>query len=106
MTRKEEIEKGLTYFKKNKDRLSFLYKQMYGEDICFTCPGSNLEYAFKKIYKDRDRELPNFRMKRGCVINTMMVDIDGIPKGHFNVHNMTNDLAKKLIENGYGSYFL
>lgn len=106
MTRKEEIEKGLTYFKKNKERLSSLYKEMYGEDICFNCPGANLEYAYKKLYKDRERHPLSYRMKRGCVINTMMVDIEGIPKGHYTIHNMTDELAKKLIENGYGSYFL
>lgn len=105
MTRKEEIEKGLKYFKENKNRLVSLYKEMYGETICLTCPGS-IKHAYEKMYRDRDKVPCSYRMKRGCVINTIMTNIEGVPKGHFTYHNMTDELAKILIENGYEKYFL
>lgn len=105
MTRKEEIEKGLKYFKANKDRIVSLYKEMYGETICVDCPNS-LEMAYKKLLKDIDRDIPSYRMKRGVVINTTMTDNPEIPKGHFTIKNITDDIAKVLIKHGYGSYFI
>lgn len=107
MTRKEEIEKGIKYFSANKNRLSSLYKEMYGGEICFTCPGKNIEYAFQKMYNDRDTVFPSIRMKRSLVINTHMWDEDlGFPKDHFTYHNTSDEMAKKFIELGYKDYFI
>jgi hypothetical protein len=105
MTRKEEIEKGLKYFKDNTDRIVSLYKEMYGETICVTCPGS-LKIAFEKMYKDRDKQFSSIRMKRGVVINTTMVNHPEIPKGHFTCKNITDEVANILINHGYASYFI
>jgi len=108
MTRKEEIEKGLKYFKENLHRLSSLYKQMYDEDICFTCPNKkgNIEYAYNKMYNDRNRVFPTIKMRRGCLIDTTISEDPEIPKGQFTRHNITDDIAKILISKGYGSKFI
>lgn len=109
MTRKEEIEKGLKYFKDNPERLSSLYKEMYREDICFTCSGKDagIKYAYNKLYKDRDKPVPTITMKRGRIIDTYMWDESlGFPKGHFTFHNTTDELARRFIEIGYQEYFL
>lgn len=102
----EEVEKGLKYFKKNKDRLSSLYKKMYREDICLTCKGS-VQYGFEKLFNDRNKELPIIVMKKGRVINTHLWDDNiGVPKNHYTCHNITDDIAEKLIKLGWGEYFL
>jgi len=105
MTRKEEIEKGIDYFRKNKSRLSSLYKEMYGEDICLNCPGS-LEYAFEKMYKDRDKTFPTIKMRRGVLIDTTMSEDTEIPKGQYTIHNITDEIATILINKGYRSKFI
>lgn len=108
MTRKEEIEKGVKYFKENLDRLTSLYKEMYGEVSCpsWTCTNS-IEYAYKKMYKDRDKVIPGIKMKRSKVIDTHMWDESlGFPKDHFTFHNTTDELARRFIEIGYADYFI
>lgn len=105
MTRSEEIEKGIEYFSKNKERMSSLYSEMYGEDICFDCPGS-FAFAFNKMYKDKDKFFPTIKMKRGELIDTLMSDNPNIPKGQYTVHNMTDEIARILIDNGYESKFI
>lgn len=106
MTRKEEIEKGVKYFKDNKQRMSSLYKEMYREDICLTCPGS-IEHAFNKMYNDREKIFATIPMKRGKIINTHMWDDSlGIPKGHYTFDNTSDELAKKFIALGYKDYFI
>lgn len=105
MTRQEEIEKGIEYFRKNKNRLASLYLEMYGEAICVTCKGS-FKYAYERIVRDKDKEFTTYRMKRGCVINTTMRTEEDLPKGRFTYNNMTNEIAEKLIKYGYSSYFI
>lgn len=105
MTRAEEIEKGIKYFKDNNERMVALYKEMYGATICLTCPGS-IEHAYEKMFKDRNKEICNFKMKRGDVINTIMSDNPILPKGHYTIHNMTDELARLFIDNGYASKFI
>ncbi len=105
MTRKEEIEKGIEYFKANNDRMSSLYKEMYREDICLNCKGS-IEYAYKKMYRDRDKVVPTIQMKRGKIIDTTMWNDERFPKGHFTIHNTSDELAKLFIEVGYREYFI
>lgn len=108
MTRKEEIEKGIEYFKKNPGRMSSLYTEMYSEDVCLTCPTVDdaIKYAWNKMYEGRDMIVPTIRMKRGKVISTHMWDDPEIPEGHFTFNNTTDELAKKFIEKGYGDYFI
>lgn len=105
MTRQEEIEKGITYFYENKDRMSSLYKDMYREDICFSCPGS-VDFAYQKMYKDRNKTFATIQMKRGKLIDTTMTGNPNLPQGQFSVHNMTDEIARQLIDNGYASYFI
>ncbi len=109
MTRKEELEKGLNYFKKNPHRASSIYKEMYSEDVCLTCPDpdSAMKFAFEKMYADKDTVFPTIRMHRGKVIDTHMWDESlGFPKGHFTHKNTSDELAKKFIESGYGKFFI
>lgn len=108
MTRKEEIEKGLKYFKDNPERLSSLYKEMYREDICFTCSGkeANIKYAYEKLYRDREKSVPTIWMKRETLIDTSMSEDPEIPKGQFTFHNMTDEIARILISKGYSSKFV
>lgn len=105
MNYKQEIERGLEYFKKHPNEMVSLYEQMYRDTICLTCPG-NLEYAYKKMYKDREREIPTIQMKRGKLIDTTMIEDDRLPKGHFTLKNITDEIALVLIELGYSDCFI
>lgn len=107
MTIKEDIEKGLKYFKENKQELSSLYSKVFGEDICFNCNSKSVEYAFNKLYEKRNEELPTIRMKRGKVINTHMWNESlGFEKDHYTFHNTSDELAKRFITIGYQDYFI
>lgn len=105
MTRKEEIEKGLKYFEQNKDRMVSLYKEMYGDTICLNCPNS-IPYAYNKMFRDRNKQTSNYRMERGVIIDTTMREEEGIIKGQFSFHNITDEIAENLIIFGYGSKFI
>ena len=85
--------------------MSSLYREMYNEDVCLTCPG-NIEYAFEKMFRDREKIFPTIKMKRGHLIDTTMREEDHIPKGQFTINNITDDIAVILINNGYASHFL
>jgi hypothetical protein len=107
VTIKEEIEKGLKYFKEHHSELSSLYNKVFGEDICFSCNSSSVEYAFNKLYEKRNEEPQKIRMKRGRVINTHMWDESlGFEKKHYTFHNTSDELAKKFIDIGYQDYFI
>ncbi len=102
MTRSEEIEKGIEYFRANRNRMSSLYKELFGEDICLTCPNVKdaTKYAYNKMYENRNKVIGSIRMECGHVI------WDEETQTHYTCKNITDEVAKKLIEKGYADYFI
>lgn len=87
--------------------LKEIYKQM-GESICLSCPGiikekylSLFKVSEEKIISKMDRIL---RMKPGKLIDTTMSNV--YPQGQFTDSNITDQISIKLIDMGYGAFFV
>lgn len=100
MTRDEALKLGKRYFLKDlkaKKEMASLYKELYGEVICNYCDG-DIKQAFETIYTLRDQPLCKYKLKpKGKISN-----IDG----HWTNFNLTDEIAERLIEQGYKDSFV
>jgi len=97
MTREEAIEKGKSYFQKHPTEMVSLYKELYGEIICSYCPGT-IAKAFETIQRNIHRPLCKYRIK-ASVKKISNAD------GHWTNFNLTDEIAERLISQGYQNSF-
>lgn len=102
----ELLNKGLKYCMDNPSEFARAYKVLYGEDVCSYCPGK-IEAKFNEVINNKNKiktmQQRKFRMLPGKLIDTTMGSIE--PWGQYTDKNMTDEIAEKLISNGYGKYF-
>ena len=100
MTKEEAIKKGLQYYIDNPKKMGSLFKKMYGEPVCLTCPGS-IEHAFNTIKEDIRSDFQKWKMKRGKVIDASFNRFDGVPPGIYTCKNITDEIVNKFLSLGY-----
>jgi hypothetical protein len=98
MTREEAIQLGKHYFIKNPEQMVSLYKYLYGETICSYCP-SKISEAWEIIKRNVDRPVCKYLIKpeHKRISNS---------EGHWTNFNLTDEVAERLITQGYSNYFI
>lgn len=98
MNREEAIQLGKQYFIKNPKEMVSLYKNLYGETICSYCPGT-IASAWDTIKRNMDRPISRYRIKDKYkkISNS---------EGHWTNFNLTDEIAERLINQGYSDYFI
>lgn len=97
MTRDEAIKLGKQYFQKNPKEMVSLYKEIYGETICQYCKGV-ISDAFETMVRLKDNPICKYKLKpKGKISNS---------EGHWTNFNMTDEIAEKLISQGYRESFV
>jgi len=97
MSREEALEKGKQYFIKNPKEMVSLYRSLYGETICSYCPGV-IAQAFETIKRNKDKPISKYKIKQEY---KKICNLDG----HWTNFNLTDEIAEKLISEGYKEYF-
>jgi len=102
----EELKsKGLEYSIQNPNEIVTLYKQ-YGVTICKGCEkGAQVIKAFHELELLKDKKMSKYIVKNKMLIDTLMSTDKNIPNGQYTQANMTDEIAEKLIKNGFGSFF-
>lgn len=98
MDRYEAIRIGKKYFIENPNEMVSLYAQLYSETICNECPGTIAE-AWETIKRNLDRPISKYKIKPEY---RKICNADG----HWTNFNLTDEIAERLISEGYKNYFL
>lgn len=96
MSRDEAIELGKRYFQKNPKEMVSLYKELYGETICQYCKGV-IAAAFETVVRLRNNPICKYKLKPGGKISNA--------NGYWTNFNLTDEVAEKLISEGYQKMF-
>ena len=98
MTKEEIVKLGKRYFQENPDEMVSLYRQIYGETIsCITCKDT-IGQAFDYIKRNMDKPICKYKIKPEY---RKISNADG----HWTNFNMTDEVAERLILQGYKDYF-
>jgi len=98
MDRHEAIRLGKNYFIKNPNEMVSLYEQLYGETICNYCPGTIGE-AWETIRRNINKPISKYKIKPQY---KKICNADG----HWTNFNLTDEIAERLISQGYAEYFV
>ncbi len=100
MQRDEALRLGKRYFQEHPGEMVSLYKDLYGETICDSCPGKDaIGTAFDYMKRNAHKPICKYKLKpeKKRISNA---------EGSWTNYNMTDEIAERLIAQGYGDYFI